>query len=230
MDIRINKYIASTGFCSRRRAETYIKEGRVKVNDEVITELGTVISREDIVKIDDRIINIENNKVYIMFNKPKGVISTAKEQFGRKSVLDSLKVKERVYPVGRLDMDSEGLILLTNDGDFLNNVIHPTKHISKTYVVELKNKIEDEAISKLEDGVDIGGYTTKPCIIEKMSNKKIKLTIFEGKNRQIRRMIECVNNKVVSLKRISIGKLELNDLKSGDYIFLDDSDIEKVFE
>ena len=229
-EIRINKYIASSGVCSRRKAEEYILAGKVLVNGVVNRELGYKVKEEDIVVVDGKQISLEENKVYIMLNKPKGYVTTSKEQFGRPSVLDLVKVEERVYPVGRLDMDSEGLLILTNDGEFSNNVIHPTKHISKKYEVVLKENITEVSIKKLENGVDIGGYVTRPAKVEKVTDKKILITIGEGKNRQVRRMIETVDNKVLNLKRIAIGGLKLDKLKSGEYIKLDEKLINKIFE
>ena len=229
-EMRINKYIASSGVCSRRKAEEYILEGKVLINGVVNTELGYKVKEGDVVVVDGKQISLEENKVYIMLNKPKGYVTTSKEQFGRPSVLDIVKVEERVYPVGRLDMDSEGLLILTNDGDFSNNIIHPTKHISKKYEVILKENITETAIKKLENGVDIGGYVTRPAKVEKVSDKKILITIGEGKNRQVRRMIEVVDNKVVNLKRIAIGGLKLDKLKSGEYIMLDKKLVSKIFE
>ena len=229
-EIRINKYIASSGVCSRRKAEEYILAGKVLVNGVVNTELGYKVKEEDIVVVDGKQISLEENKVYIMLNKPKGYVTTSQEQFGRPSVLDIVKVEERVYPVGRLDMDSEGLLILTNDGEFSNNVIHPTKHISKKYEVVLKDNITETAIKKLESGVDIGGYVTRPAKVEKVTDKKILITIGEGKNRQVRRMIESVDNKVLNLKRIAIGGLKLDKLKSGEYIKLDEKLVNKIFE
>jgi len=228
--IRLNKYIASTGVCSRRKAEEYIIEGKVSINGKVVTELGTQVETNDIVSIDGKEITLEERKVYIMLNKPKGYVTTVKEQFNRKSVLDIVNVKERVYPVGRLDMDSEGLLLLTNDGDFTNNIIHPTKHIAKKYEVVLKEQVTETMIKDLRDGVDIGGYTTKSAIVKKIKDNMVHITIMEGKNRQVRRMCEAVGNKVVNLKRISIGKLELGELKTGTYIELIKEDIDKIFE
>ncbi len=229
-EIRINKYIANCGMCSRRKAEEYIQEGKVLINGIVNTELGYKVKEGDIIVVNGKQISLEENKVYIMLNKPKGYVTTSKEQFGRPSVLDIVKVEERVYPVGRLDMDSEGLLILTNDGDFSNNVIHPTKHISKKYEVILKENITETAIKKLETGVDIGGYVTRPAKVEKVSDKKILITIGEGKNRQVRRMIEAVDNKVLNLKRIAIGGLKLDKLKSGEYIKLDDKLVSKIFD
>lgn len=229
MEIRINKFIASSGMCSRRNAEKYILEGRVKANGQVVTELATVVKENDIVELDNKPIVIEINKRYIMLNKPKGYITTAKEQFSRPSVLDLIDVKERIYPVGRLDMDSRGLLLLTNDGEFTNKIIHPTKHIAKQYEVGLKYNIKNEDIEKLKQGVDIGGYITRPAEVVKVSNNAIIITIYEGKNRQIRRMCEAIGNKVVDLKRFAIGKLQLGELKEGEYTELNYEDINKIF-
>lgn len=229
-EIRINKYIANSGVCSRRKAEEYILAGKVLVNGVVNTELGYKVKETDVVVVDGKQISLESNKVYIMLNKPKGYVTTSKEQFGRPSVLDIVKVDERVYPVGRLDMDSEGLLILTNDGEFSNNVIHPTKHISKKYEVVLKGSITELAINKLEAGVDIGGYVTRPAKVEKVTDKKILITIGEGKNRQVRRMIEVVDNKVLNLKRIAIGGLKLDKLKTGEYIALNEKQVNKIFE
>lgn len=229
-EIRINKYIASSGVCSRRNADDIISSGRVKINGQVITELGTKVTNKDVVEIDGKIISIEANKVYIMLNKPKGYVTTSKEQFNRPSVLELVNVRERVFAVGRLDMDSEGLLILTNDGDFANKIIHPTKHVSKEYEVKLKNKIEDAALDKLRSGVDIGGYVTKPAIVKKINDTEFIIAISEGKNRQIRRMCEAVENKVVSLKRVAIGGLDLGNLESGKYRILSDDDISKIFK
>ena len=228
--IRLNKYIANAGVCSRRKAEEYILNGRVSINGKTITELGTQVESGDSVCIDGKEIKIEERKIYIILNKPKGYVTTSSEQFKRKSVLDIVKVEERVYPVGRLDMDSEGLLLLTNDGMFTNNIIHPTKYISKKYEVALKEKITENMINELQCGVDIGGYTTKPAIVEKKNENVIYITIAEGKNRQVRRMCEAVGNKVVNLKRIAIGKLTLGSLKIGEYRELDERELRKAFE
>lgn len=229
-EIRLNKYIALAGVCSRRNADTIILEGRVKVNGQTITELGTKVTCKDKVEVDSKEIRLETNKIYVMLNKPKGYVTTSKEQFNRPSVLDLINVSERIFPIGRLDMDSEGLLLLTNDGDFTNEIIHPTKHVSKTYEVELKSDIYEEKIKLLKRGVDIGGYTTKPAEIGVISERKILITIYEGKNRQIRRMCEAIDNKVVSLKRISIGKLDLGNLKTGEYRLLNKDELNKIFK
>lgn len=229
-EIRINKFIASSGICSRRNADVMILEGRVKINGQVVTELGAKVTNNDTVEVDENIISLERNKIYIMLNKPRGYVTTSKEQFNRPSVLELIDVNERVFPVGRLDMDSEGLLLLTNDGEFTNRIIHPTKHVIKKYEVELKKEISNDEILKLRNGVDIGGYITKSAIVDSVNNKKIVISISEGKNRQIRKMCEVIGNKVVTLKRIAIGKLVLGPLKVGKYRFLDEQEIKKIFE
>lgn len=229
-EIRLNKYIANTGLCSRRKADEYIATGRVSINGKNVMEHGVIVRIGDKVCIDGKQLVLESRKVYIMLNKPRGYVTTVKEQFKRKSVLDIVQVDERVYPVGRLDMDSEGLLILTNDGDFTNNIIHPTKHIAKKYEVILRDKVKSECISKLEKGIDIGGYITRPASVEIINEKTINITIMEGKNRQVRRMCEAIGNRVINLKRVAIGNLLLGDLKTGEYIQLQKSDIEKIFE
>lgn len=229
-EIRINKYIASCGVCSRRNSEEFILSGRVRINGQVVTELGAKVKDEDIVEVDDKRIYPEQEKRYIMLNKPRGYVTTSKEQFDRPSVLDLLDVKQRVFAVGRLDMDSEGLLLLTNDGAFANKIIHPAKHIAKTYEVLLKKAISSENIEKLKQGVDIGGYVTRPAIVEKINDKNIIITIYEGKNRQVRKMCEAVDNKVINLRRVAIGKLKLGELEIGKYKYLTEYEIKEIFE
>lgn len=228
--IRLNKYIASTGACSRRIADEYILEGRISINGHIVKELGTLVSCDDNVSLDGNTLSVENKKTYIMLNKPKGYISTAKEQFSRPSVMDIVKTEYRIYPVGRLDMYSRGLILLTNDGEITNKITHPKTHVSKTYEVIAKNEIKDTDVSRLKNGVDIDGYITKEAEVTRLSKNKIEITIFEGKNRQIRKMIEAIDNKVIDLKRTKIGSLSLNNLEEGKYVFLDQEEIKKIFE
>lgn len=166
-----------------------------------------------------------------MLNKPKGYVTTSNDQFGRKKVLDLIKEEDiRIYPVGRLDMYTEGLLLLTNDGNFANEIIHPSKHITKTYEVMLNKEITEKDIKMLEDGVDIGGYITKEAKVYKKNKGTIAISIYEGKNRQIRKMIEKIGYKVINLKRIEVGNLKLEKLAVGKYKFLTESDISKIFE
>ena len=157
---RINKYIASCGICSRRKAEELVLQGRVSINDKTVVDLATQVSDGDIVKIDNKEIKKEEEKVYIALNKPKGYVTTSKEQFNRKSVLDLINENVRVYPIGRLDMYTEGLLLLTNDGEFSNRVMHPKNEIQKTYIVTTDTDISESQMERLRNGVNIGEYTT----------------------------------------------------------------------
>lgn len=230
-EIRLNKYIANAGVCSRRAADKLIDENKVKVNGKVVLEKGTVIDTyKDNVEVNGKKISISEEKVYILLNKPKGYITTAKEQFNRPFVLDLINEKERVYPVGRLDMDTSGLLILTNDGQLTNKITHPKNHIHKTYEAILKNELSNVDMQKLEKGVDIGGYVTQPAKVQKLGDKKVRITISEGKNRQVRKMFETVNNKVVELKRISIGKLTLENLEVGKFKYVKYEEICKVFK
>lgn len=228
--IRLNKYIAMCGVSSRRKADELIVNGKIKVNDKVISELGFLVDGTEEILYEGKKIKLEENKKYYMLNKPKGYVTTAKEQFNRKSVLDLINSNERIYPVGRLDMYSEGLLLLTNDGEFTNRITHPKKHIAKTYRVILNKNITEEMIKKLENGVDIGGYITSKAKVNKLKDREIEITIYEGKNRQIRKMCEAIGNIVINLKRVSIGNLKLGKLETGKYIELTDTDIQKIFE
>ena len=217
---RINKYIASCGICSRRKAEELVLQGRVSINDKTVVDLATQVSDEDIVKIDNKEIKKEEEKVYIALNKPKGYVTTSKEQFNRKSVLDLINENVRVYPIGRLDMYTEGLLLLTNDGEFSNRVMHPKNEIQKTYIVTTDTDISESQMERLRNGVNIGEYTTKPALVRKISNNQLEIIISEGKNRQVRRMCESVGINLLNLKRTKVGAVELKDLKTGKYRYL----------
>ena len=225
---RINKYIASCGICSRRKAEEYVLAGRVKVNDIIIKDLAYKVKEEDIIKIDDNIINKEERKVYIMLNKPKGYVTTSHEQFGRKSVLDLIDEDVRVYPIGRLDMYTEGLLLLTNDGEFSNKMMHPRNKVEKTYIVTTDTKITNKQINDLRTGVDIGGYITKPAKVRILNNNRLEIIISEGKNRQVRRMCESVGINLLNLRRVKIGNLKLGNLQSGKYRYLTEQEKNNV--
>lgn len=229
--IRLNKYIAECGICSRRKADILIESGKVLVNDIVIKDLGVKIDdTKDQVKVDGKTISKEDKFVYIMLNKPKGYVTTNSEQFGRKSVLDLIDTDYRIFPIGRLDMNTDGLLLLTNDGEFANKLMHPKNKVEKTYIANVKGNITEEKIEHLINGVDIGGYITKPAKVSIISKDKneIEIKISEGKNRQVRKMCEAVGLKVINLKRTSIGKLNLGNLKIGEYRYLNKSEIDKI--
>ncbi len=215
--MRINKFIASCGVASRRKAEEMIQEARVQINNKVVNDLSTKVHESDVVKIDGKIINIIENKYYYMLNKPKGYVSTAKDQFDRPSVVDFFDKNQRIYPVGRLDYASRGLILMTNDGDLTYALTHPKYHIEKVYEVRVNFPLSSNEIEKFKSGIDIDGYITAICKIKLISDTCYEVIIKEGKNRQIRKMFKSLGKEVLDLKRVSIGKLKLNDLKEGTY-------------
>lgn len=217
---RLNKYIASCGICSRRKAEELISKGKVEINGQVVTNLGYKIDINDIVKVEGKIIAKEEEKIYIALNKPKGYVTTNYDQFNRKNVIDLIHENVRVYPIGRLDMYTEGLLLLTNDGEFANAVMHPRNKIEKTYVVTTDTLINVDQIENLKNGVNIGDYITKPAKVRRISKEKIEIIISEGKNRQIRRMCDAVGINLLNLKRIRVGNIKLGDLQTGKYRYL----------
>lgn len=231
MEERLQKYMARCGVASRRKCEEMIISGRVMIDNQISTELGTkILPNKNIVKVDGKIISPEENKLYIALNKPTGYLSTVKDDRGRKTILDLVNVNERIYPIGRLDYDTSGLILLTNDGDVYNNVIHPRVAINKTYIATIKGIPNENEIKMFKEGIDIGGYITAPgnCeVIKKLNDRcKVKITIHEGKNRQVRRMCDAIGHPVISLKRISVGKIKLtNDLKEGYWRYLNENEI-----
>lgn len=222
MEERLQKFMASCGVASRRKCEEIILAGRVKVNGKVVSELGVKVDpSKDKVEYEGKVINKEENKVYIMLNKPEGYITSVKDEKGRKTILDIVKVKERIYPVGRLDYDSSGLLILTNDGDMYNKIIHPRVEITKKYIVVVEGEFKERELKKFRSGVDIGGYITAPAEIKvlKFEDNKttIEVGIHEGKNRQIRRMCSALNHNVLALKRVAVGNIKLGNLKRGEY-------------
>lgn len=221
--VRIQKMIADSGFCSRRKAEELMSKGRVKLNGHPV-KLGDKCGFKDIITIDGERIYMPRKKnfIYIMMNKPRGYVTTVSDELDRRCVMDLLEdVEERVYPVGRLDRNSEGLLLFTNDGEFANNIMHPSKHIAKTYRVTVRPDISDEQLVQLSEGVEIDGKKTLPATVivkEKQPGRVVLLiTIKEGRNRQIRKMCEAVGLEVARLRRISVGPLRLGMLKPGTW-------------
>ena len=222
---RLNKFIASCGICSRRKADELIQSGRIKVNGEVVKDLGVKVSLEDKVELDGKTISKEEKKVYLMLNKPVGYVTTASDEKGRKNVLDLILEDVRVYPIGRLDMYTEGLLLLTNDGDFANKLMHPKFEIDKRYVVTTDTKVTRQMLETLRNGVNIGDYVTREAKVEKIDEENISITIHEGKNRQVRRMCEAVGIKVLKLKRTNYGPLSLGELPVAKYRHLTDFEL-----
>ncbi len=230
--VRLQKYMAMCGVASRRNSEAIIQEGRVRVNNQVVRELGTKIEiGSDEVSVDGKVIKIPNKKYYIMLNKPVGYVSTVNDQFDRPTVIDLLKeeIKTRIFPVGRLDYDTEGLLILTNDGDFSYKVTHPKFHVNKTYIAVLKGGITISGLAALRRGVKIEDYTTSPAEVELLDavngHTSVKITIHEGRNRQVRKMFEAIGCKVVGLQRVSIGKVELGNLPLGRWRYLTSHEI-----
>jgi len=241
MEERLQKFLANSGICSRRKAEEYIISGRVKVNGKIVKELGTKVdSEKDKIEFDGVIVNKTNNKIYILLNKPIGYITTASDQFNRPTVMDLLikngkKLEQSVVPVGRLDMYTSGALMLTNDGDFVYKVTHPKNEIEKTYNVTVIGKITEEEIEKLKKGVDIGEYYTRGAKVKilkydaEKNVSRIEIIIHEGKNRQVRRMCEAIGRKVVALHRSKIGKIDVKDLKIGNWRYLTQEEIRSLF-
>jgi len=236
MEQRLQKILSQMGIAARRKAEELILEGRVTVNGEVATIGMKADPSRDHIKVNGQLIagpQMGARKVYIVFNKPKGVVTTLFDPEGRPTVKDFLKgVKYRVFPVGRLDYNSEGLLLLTNDGDFAHAVLHPSRKIAKTYLVKVKGVIGEDKIEKLRRGVRLEDGTTMPARVRKIrhseNNSWVEITIYEGRKRQVRRMMERVGYPVVKLRRIGIDGLRLADLKPGGFRYLTSDELKLI--
>ena len=232
---RIQKIIAKMLPCSRRKAEDLIKEKKVFCNGSIV-ELGDKATEKDKIFVENLLLKSSKKKnIYLMLNKPPGYVTTLSDEKNRKTVIDLIypKIKERIYPIGRLDLNSQGLLLLTNDGEFCNMILHPRNKIKKIYHVTTKKNISKEEIKNLEEGVIIDNFKTKPCKVEIIFNSakksKFKITLHEGKKRQIRKMVENVMNiKVEKLKRIQIGSIKLNGLPIGKFRFLNKKEVESL--
>lgn len=232
--MRINKYIASCGVTSRRKAEELIINKKVKVNGKIVEELSyQVDENKDIVEVDGTVINQNEELVYILLNKPEGYITTVKDQFNRPSVLDLLsEIPVRVYPVGRLDYETSGLLLLTNDGDLTYKLTHPKHEVEKTYVAKVKGKLTEEEINNFKSGLYIEDYKTAPAKLKVINYDHAKnistleIKIHEGKNRQVRKMCKAINHPVLRLKRVALGKIKINNCNIGEYRYLTSDEIE----
>jgi 23S rRNA pseudouridine2605 synthase len=233
MEQRLQKILAEMGITSRRKAEGLILEGRVTVNGRIATIGMKADPARDHIKVGGKLLIKPEPRVYLMFNKPRGVVTSLYDPEGRPTVKDFLKgIKYRVFPVGRLDYDSEGLLLLTNDGDFAHAVLHPSKKISKTYFVKVKGVIENEKIERLRAGIKLADGITAPAKAKRIrkteNNSWLEITIHEGKKRQIRRMLEKIGHPVLKLKRIRIDGLEMGKLESGAYRYLTFEELNKI--
>ncbi|MBP3336887.1 MAG: rRNA pseudouridine synthase [Clostridia bacterium] len=229
--IRLQKYISMCGVASRRAAEALILEGKVKVGKTVVTELGTKVDPDNAkVFVDGKPISIVNKKYYIALNKPSGYVTTVSDQFDRRTVIELVgDLNERLYPVGRLDYDSEGLLFLTNDGDFMQQVTHPSKQINKTYKAVVMGHPDPLEIAKLRQGILLDGKKTSPALVQITktleNTSELTITISEGRNRQVRRMCEEIGHEVLKLTRTSIGGVKLGHLPRGKWRHLTDSEL-----
>lgn len=224
--MRLQKFLSTAGVCSRRKGEFYITAGRIKVNGKVVTELGTKIDPSKvIVEFDNKPVTADKRLVYIALNKPIGYVSSCSQK-KEKIILDLFPdVPERIYPVGRLDKDSTGLILLTNDGSIHQRISHPSFDHEKEYDVTLAAPISDIDLNKISSGVELGGKKTRQAIVQRISKKRFRITLKEGRNRQIRRMAEKVGNRVESLKRLRISNIRLGTLGEGSWRYLKPKEI-----
>ena len=231
---RLQKVIAASGLTSRRKAEELIKQGKVLVNGNIITELGTKVSSSDEIIVDGKIIEKEE-KEYFLLNKPRGVVTTTSDDKGRKTVIDLIKTNKRIYPVGRLDYDTTGVLLLTNDGEFANILMHPSNKINKVYLAKLEGIIKGEQINKLKEGVLIDNVLVKATRVKlkKVNQEKntslVEITIHEGKNHQVKKMFEAVGFNVEKLKRERVDIFDLKGLNSGEYRKLTKKEVQIIY-
>ena len=229
--MRLNKYIASAGICSRRKADELIAAGNVKINGAVMREMGYDVQDGDRVVVNGRLIEPDERKVYIAVNKPWGYVTTMDDEQDRAKVADLVNdIPERLFPVGRLDYNTTGLLLMTNDGDLTYRLTHPKHEVYKTYVAVVSGVLSDARLARLRRGVDIGGYTTKPAKVRVLRQNPrsavVEIAIREGKNRQVRKMFSAVGNRVQELERIAIGEVRLGRMQEGHYRKLTQKEIE----
>lgn len=235
MEERLQKVMAELGVASRRKCEELILLGKVTVNGQIVRELGTKVDKQSAtIHVDGIRVTKEIEKVYLLLNKPMGYITSAKDQFDRPTVLDLVsEINERLYPVGRLDYDTEGLLILTNDGDLTFKITHPSHNVTKTYTALMLGRVRDEAIEVFHQGVVIEDYKTAPAKLEILEytdkGTVVNITIHEGKNRQVRKMCDAIGHPVIRLKRISIGSLKLGDLDPGQWRHLTKAEIEYLY-
>ena len=228
---RLQKVIANLGYTSRRKAEELIVSGKVKVNGEVITELGTKVKTSDTIEVEDTILDNNRNYEYYLLNKPREVISSAKDEHNRKTVVDLIATKERIYPVGRLDYDTTGAIILTNDGMLANKLMHPSSNVEKKYIAKVTGLVRGYEIKELRNGIIIDGKKTAKAEVrlkkydKKTDKSLVELIIHEGRNHQIKKMFSSIGHDVVKLKREKYANLDLTNLKPGEYRKLTNKEI-----
>ena len=232
---RIQKVIANSGYCSRRKAEELIKLNKVLVNGEVAV-IGMQVNNSDIIQVEGNVIKKDtDNKVYYLLNKPRGVVTTSSDELGRKTVVDLIDTEKRIYPVGRLDYDTTGVLLLTNDGELTNKLTHPRNNIEKVYVAKIEGIITGVDINKLKKGVIIDNFKTSPARVKLKSYDKksqtslVELTIHEGHNHQVKKMFEAVGYNVIKLTRIRFAGMDAKSLKSGEYRELNPKEVKRLY-
>ena len=232
---RLQKVIAQTGYCSRRTAEEYIKQGKVQINGKTVTEMGVKVNFDDDITIEGNALNLKEDKVYYIMNKPRGIITSTSDEKNRKTVIDLVNEQKRIYPVGRLDYDTTGALLLTNDGELTNLLIHPKNNIEKLYIAKIKGIPTKEELQKLARGVIIDGHkTSRAKVTIKKINKKnnvslVELIIHEGKNHQVKKMFETIGYEVIKLRRDSFAFLTVDGLKPGEYRELSIKEVKKLY-
>ncbi len=233
---RVQKVISNLGYASRREAEKLILSGKVFINDKVAS-LGDKVLKGDTIKVDGVILdnNLLNDKVYYLLNKPRGVVSTVKDDLGRKTVVSLINTEKRIYPIGRLDYDTTGVLLLTNDGELTNKLLHPKNEIEKVYLAKIKGIITGSDIYKLKNGVVIDGKKTSKAKVKlKSFNKKnntslVDITIHEGRNHQVKKMFDAIGYEVIKLTRVKLAFLDCKDLKSGEYRTLSIKEVKRLY-
>ncbi len=231
--MRLNKYLSQAGVCSRRKADELIKQGKVKLNGKIVTDMGVQVKENnDDVRVDNKRVKLPSNFSYYMLNKPKGFVCSVKDDLDRRTVMDLVTAKERVYPVGRLDYDTEGLLLFTNDGDIANKLMHPSYEIAKTYIANVAGKVSGDEMKKLANGIELDGEMTKPAQVQLLEFdgklSRMKLTIHEGRNRQVRRMFEAISKEVMYLKRVGLGDLRLGGMSRAEFRRLREDEVKYI--
>lgn len=232
---RLQKVIANSGYCSRRHAEKLISEGKVTVNGKVVLELGTKVSKNDVVEVEGAVIDKGVEYVYYLLNKPRGVVTTSNDDKGRKTVVDLIDTNIRIYPVGRLDYDTTGVLILTNDGEFANGLMHPSSKIDKVYIAKVDGILSGYDVKRLRQGVIIDGYKTSRCHVKIKSIDKdkntciVEIIIHEGRNHQVKKMIESVGKRVIKLKRERYGMFTLDGLNTGEYRKLSNKEVSVMY-
>jgi 23S rRNA pseudouridine2605 synthase/23S rRNA pseudouridine2604 synthase len=228
--VRLQKFLSSAGYCSRRQGEVHILEGNVRVNGQVVTQLGTKVDPDmDTVEIHGQLLTKKQSQIYIALNKPRSYVTTCNQK-NEKIVVDLVDIPERIYPVGRLDKESTGLLLLTNDGYLHHHLLHPSFDHEKEYMVTVAAPISDSALTKMEKGITILGEKTRPAVVKRFSSKRFLIQLKEGRNRQIRRMVKKTGNRVTALKRIRVANIKLGTLPEGAWRHLTEKEIEQLLK